>query len=232
MNELEDLVAAYRILAEHGVIDAYGHVSLRSPRDPTRYYLARSIATRKGSRRRSSGIRPRQPAARCAGRESVRERFIHGEIYKPPEVMAVVHNHSPRWCPSAITTCRCGRSSTWRHSSAGPAQLRDPRCAERHRSAGEDGRISARHCKELEINRQRYARHGAVVGREGLPRAGGPSVYLEISARMQMQALLLARGQGEITYVDGQRSRPRSSAGLTRAPGRCGARKRSQGKTR
>ncbi|TMH99147.1 MAG: class II aldolase/adducin family protein, partial [Betaproteobacteria bacterium] len=47
MEPLEDLVAAYRILAEHGVIDAYGHVSLRSPRDPTRYYLARSIAPEK-----------------------------------------------------------------------------------------------------------------------------------------------------------------------------------------
>ena len=44
MEELEDLVAAYRILAEHGVIDAYGHVSLRSPRNPQRYYLARSLA--------------------------------------------------------------------------------------------------------------------------------------------------------------------------------------------
>ena len=39
MKELEDLVAANRVLAEYGVIDAYGHVSLRSPRDPNRYYL-------------------------------------------------------------------------------------------------------------------------------------------------------------------------------------------------
>src|SRR4030095_4309182 len=43
-QELDDLVAAYRILAAHGVIDAYGHVSLRSPRNPERYYLARSVA--------------------------------------------------------------------------------------------------------------------------------------------------------------------------------------------
>ena len=41
---LQDLVAAYRILAEHEVIDAYGHVSLRSPHNPQRYYLARSVA--------------------------------------------------------------------------------------------------------------------------------------------------------------------------------------------
>ena len=44
MEELLDLVAAYRILAAHGVIDAYGHVSLRSPRNPQRYYVARSLA--------------------------------------------------------------------------------------------------------------------------------------------------------------------------------------------
>src|SRR5437899_5510213 len=44
MSQTEDLVAAYRILAEHGVIDAYGHVSVRSDRDPRRYLLARSLA--------------------------------------------------------------------------------------------------------------------------------------------------------------------------------------------
>ncbi len=37
MSQAEDLVAAYRILAEFGVIDAYGHVSVRSERDPNRY---------------------------------------------------------------------------------------------------------------------------------------------------------------------------------------------------
>ncbi len=44
MSHIEDLVAAYRILAEHGVIDAYGHVSVRSDRDPKRYLLSRSLA--------------------------------------------------------------------------------------------------------------------------------------------------------------------------------------------
>ena len=44
MSFKEDLVAAYRILAEHGVIDAYGHVSVRSETDPKRYWLSRSLA--------------------------------------------------------------------------------------------------------------------------------------------------------------------------------------------
>jgi HCOMODA/2-hydroxy-3-carboxy-muconic semialdehyde decarboxylase len=83
-NLIEDLVAAYRILAEHGVIDAYGHVSARSDRDPNRYLLARSIApelvTPEDIREYDLDSRPLEPR----GRESVRERFIHGEIYKRP----------------------------------------------------------------------------------------------------------------------------------------------------
>ena len=50
LHQLQDLVAAYRILAEHGVIDAYGHVSLRSPENPQRYYLARSLAPERVTR--------------------------------------------------------------------------------------------------------------------------------------------------------------------------------------
>jgi HCOMODA/2-hydroxy-3-carboxy-muconic semialdehyde decarboxylase len=44
--------------------------------------------------------------------------------------------------------------------------------------------------------------HGAVVVGENLPRAVGRSVYLELSARMQMQAMLLAGDKGKITYLD------------------------------
>ena len=44
MSEREDLVLAYRILAAHGVVDAYGHVSLRTAKDPKRYLLARAMA--------------------------------------------------------------------------------------------------------------------------------------------------------------------------------------------
>ena len=44
MSEREDLVLAYRILAAHGVVDAYGHVSLRTAKNPKRYLLARAMA--------------------------------------------------------------------------------------------------------------------------------------------------------------------------------------------
>src|SRR5438874_8510146 len=104
MEPLEDLVAAYRILAEHGVIDAYGHVSLRSPRDPARYYLARSIAPEKVQKEDLLEYDLDSRPLDAQGRESVRERFIHGEIFKArPEVMAVVHNHSPSVVPFSVT---------------------------------------------------------------------------------------------------------------------------------
>ena len=91
---LLDLVAANRILAAHGVIDAYGHVSLRSPRNPQRYYLARSLAPEAVRREDLIEYDLDSKPLDDQGRDSMSERFIHGEIYKArPEVMAVVHNH-------------------------------------------------------------------------------------------------------------------------------------------
>ena len=89
MSQIEDLVAANRILAEHGVIDAYGHVSVRSESDPNRYLLARSIAPETVTEDDILEYDLDSNPLDARGRESVRERFIHGEIYKTrPEVTA------------------------------------------------------------------------------------------------------------------------------------------------
>ena len=205
MNELEDLVAAYRILAEHGVIDAYGHVSLRSPRDPARYYLARSIAPEKVQEEDlleyDLDSRPLDPQ----GRESVRERFIHGEIYKHrPEVMAVVHNHSPSVVPFSVTDVPM-RPLFHMAAFVGEGL---PNFEIRDVQRGTDllvktpflGQALARTLGTKPASLMRG--HGAVVVGENLPRAVGRSVYLELSARMQMQALLLAGEKGSITYLD------------------------------
>src|ERR1700686_1668143 len=105
MSQIEDLVAAYRTLAEHDVIDAYGHVSVRSEKDPNRYYLAGHIAPELVTEEHIIEYDLDSNAIDAQGRESVRERFIHGEIYKTrPEVKSVVHNHSPSVVPFSITT--------------------------------------------------------------------------------------------------------------------------------
>jgi HCOMODA/2-hydroxy-3-carboxy-muconic semialdehyde decarboxylase len=205
MKELEDLVAANRVLAEYGVIDAYGHVSLRSPRDPNRYYLARAIAPERVQVEDLIEYDLDSKPLDDRGRESVRERFIHGEIFRSrPEVMAVVHNHSPSVVPFSVT--RVAMRPIF-HMAAFVGQGL-PNFEIRDVQKGTDllvktpplGKALA---KTLGAKPAALMRgHGAVVVGENLPRAVGRSVYLELSARMQMQALVLAGEKGSITYLD------------------------------
>ena len=100
---VEDLVAANRILAMHGVLDAYGHVSARSGRDPSRYFMSRSLAPQLVA---AGDIQEYGPDHEPVGdtRKPYLERFLHGEIYKArPDVMAVVHSHSASVIPFGIS---------------------------------------------------------------------------------------------------------------------------------
>jgi ribulose-5-phosphate 4-epimerase/fuculose-1-phosphate aldolase len=101
---IEDLVAAYRILAQEGVLDAQGHVSIRHPGNPDRYLMSRSLApilvTAEDVMEYDLDSNPIDPK----GRSSVLERFIHGEVYKVrPDVKAVIHSHSPTVVPFSVT---------------------------------------------------------------------------------------------------------------------------------
>jgi hypothetical protein len=102
---VDDLVAASRILADQGVVDGYGHVSVRHDRDPARYLMSRSLApalvTAADIMEWDLDSVPVDPR----GRTGFIERFIHGEIYRArPDVKAVVHNHSPSVIPFGVTT--------------------------------------------------------------------------------------------------------------------------------
>ena len=93
---VDDLVAANRVLAhEIHVLDAYGHISVRSAINPNRYYLSRAIAA--GMVTATDIIEydlDSNPVGGSKG-DGYLERFIHGEIYKVrPDVMAVIHAHS------------------------------------------------------------------------------------------------------------------------------------------
>src|ERR1043166_6894580 len=105
MSQTENLVLAYRILAAHGVVDAYGHVSARSARDPHRYLLARAMAPEMVSADDILEFDLDSNVIRDEGAALYLERYIHGEIYKRrPDVHAVVHNHSPSVIPFGVTT--------------------------------------------------------------------------------------------------------------------------------
>ena len=91
MSQIEDLVAAYRILAKYDVIDGYGHVSVRSERDPKRYLISRSLAPELVTADDLMEFDLDSNPIDARGRSPYLERFIHGEIYKVrPDVMAIV----------------------------------------------------------------------------------------------------------------------------------------------
>jgi ribulose-5-phosphate 4-epimerase/fuculose-1-phosphate aldolase len=99
-----EVAVANRILGHEGVIDAFGHVSLRHPERPDRYLLSRSRAP--------ALVEPDDILEFTLDSEPVEpptvqlyaERVIHGEIYKArPDVIAVCHHHSAAIMPFAIS---------------------------------------------------------------------------------------------------------------------------------
>ena len=100
---LADLAAASRILVAQGVVDGFGHVSMRHPSAPGRYLMARALAPALVTPKDIIEYDLDSNPCNAAGRGSFLERFIHGEIYKArPEVMAVVHSHSPSVIPFGL----------------------------------------------------------------------------------------------------------------------------------
>src|SRR4051812_8234267 len=101
-----EVALANRMVAHEGVLDAFGHVSMRHPGDPNRYLLSRSRAPEL--------VEPgdiyeftldSEPVGAPSSVRMYGERVIHGEIYKArPEVMAVCHHHAASMMPYVISS--------------------------------------------------------------------------------------------------------------------------------
>jgi len=99
-----ELSLANRIVAHEGIIDAFGHVSMRHPGDPNRYLLSRSRAPELVGPDDFIEYDLNSQPLRDPGVGQYSERVIHGEIYKArPDVMAVCHHHCPSFMPLLIT---------------------------------------------------------------------------------------------------------------------------------
>lgn len=205
MNAFQDLVIAYRVLAEHGVIDAYGHVSMRSPTNPERFWMARSVAPELVTEADMMEFDMNSEPVDPQGRSPVHERYIHGQVYQArPEVMAVVHNHSP----SVIPFCCTNTSLRPIFHMSAFIGMGVPNWEIREAQEGSDmlvrnNYLGASLARKLGQHPAALMRgHGAVVVGESLAVAVGRSVYLEQNARMQFQAELLAGENGSITFMD------------------------------
>jgi len=100
----EDIVIGSRILADFGVLDGFGHVSARDPRNPNRFLLSRSLAPALVTADDIMEFDLDGSAVDPQGRSVFLERFIHSEIYKArPDVMSVVHTHSAGVIPFGVS---------------------------------------------------------------------------------------------------------------------------------
>jgi HCOMODA/2-hydroxy-3-carboxy-muconic semialdehyde decarboxylase len=202
---VDDLVAANRTLARLGVLDAFGHISVRDPRNSHRYLISRSIAPESVTPADillldldSQIVDPKDE-----GKLLYRERFIHGEIYKVrPDVNAVVHSHSPTVVPFTVTRAKLRPLL----HNAGFLGLGVPLFEIRKRagdgtdlmiltpSLGQD--LAQKLGKEAAVVLMRG--HGDSVVGPSLPNAVFRAYYTEINARQQLQAITIG---GPINFM-------------------------------
>ena len=100
---IQDLVYANHILYNEGVLDAFGHISVRDPQDPGRFYLSRSLAPSQVTTRDIQ-----QYDTQCntisGNAASYLERYIHCAIYRArPDVNVIIHAHSPSLISFGVT---------------------------------------------------------------------------------------------------------------------------------
>jgi HCOMODA/2-hydroxy-3-carboxy-muconic semialdehyde decarboxylase len=203
-SAIHELVLANRVLAAKDVVDGYGHVSTRYPNYANRYFLARSMAPALVTDADIMNFDLDSNALGNDTRTPYLERFIHGEIYRArPDVKAIVHCHSPELIPFADTGIQLRplyHMSAFLAAGVPIYEIRD------WRATGDKSMLV--HNRELG---QALARvlgksdallmrgHGGVVVAGTLPQVVGRSVYLQINAKLQAEAMTLGK---PINYLD------------------------------
>jgi ribulose-5-phosphate 4-epimerase/fuculose-1-phosphate aldolase len=194
---IDDVVAANRILYDQGVVDGFGHVSARHDKDPGRYLLSRSMApalvTAADIMEFDLDSNPVDPR----GRTPYLERFIHGEIYRfRPDVMAIVHSHSPAVLPFADTDVKL------RPMNHIAGFLGDgPPVFEIRTVAGQDSDMLVRNnaigqalAKTLGNGSVALMRgHGSVAAAQSVKHVVFRAIYTEVNARTEIQALAIGK---------------------------------------
>src|SRR5262245_42689753 len=198
--EFRRLVAANRILANEGVVDAFGHVSVRHPRDSRRFVMARSRSPALVELADLMEFERDGAPVDARGRTVYGERMIHAAVYEArPDVQSVVHDHALGLLPFTIT------GAPLQPVIHTPSVIRAtiPVWDIRDRFGATDmlvrtldqGRDLA---KTLGANTCALMRgHGAVVVGASIQRAVLTAIYLQVNANVVMQA----RQLGAVTWL-------------------------------
>ncbi len=103
-HALTELVLANRILAREKVIDDFGHVSIRNPLNPGRYFISRSRSPAVVTRGDLMEFTLEGEPVGGDTRRPYSERHIHGAVYKDrPDVNALTHHHARSVIPFTMT---------------------------------------------------------------------------------------------------------------------------------
>lgn len=190
-----DLVTASHILAERGVVDAFGHVSARDPDDAGRFLISRSLAPALVGEADLMRI-DLDGEPLDDPRPAFLERFIHAAIYRArPDVMAVVHSHSPSVIPFGIVAGAPLRPAFHMCGFLGQGapvfEIRDT-AADATDLLIRSNALGAALAATLGQGAVALMRgHGATVVGTTLRQAVFRAVYLEVGARVQLQAAAL-----------------------------------------
>lgn len=201
---LADLAAASRILADQGVVDAFGHVSMRHPDAPDRFLMARAVAPALVTPDDIMEFTLDSVPCEDRGRSGFLERFIHGQMFAArPDVMAVVHSHSQSVIPFGLVNAPMRAMF---HNAAFIAQgvpVFD--ISEKFGATdmlvgnNEKGKELARVMGDKPVVLMRA--HGSVAVGPSLPLAVFRAVYTEVNAKLQTTATLLG-GRSRIAALD------------------------------
>jgi HCOMODA/2-hydroxy-3-carboxy-muconic semialdehyde decarboxylase len=189
-------------------VDSFGHVSVRHPGNPQRYLLSRARAPERVEAADIMEFTLEGEAVDARGRRPYLERYIHGAVYEArPDVMAVVHNHSPGVIPFGVT----GRKIRPIMHTCATIGHAVPVWDQRKKFGDtnllvENMKMARDLAKALGKGRTALMRgHGCVVVGHSLHAAVFTAVYLEVNARLQMQAEAMGRvkflSSGEIEKV-------------------------------
>lgn len=217
---ISDLVSANHILANEGVFDGFGHVSVRHDQNPERFLIARSMAPSMITEDDIVECDFEGVVHDAQGRKSYLERFIHSAIFKArPDVMAVIHSHSPAIIPFGVTGARLRpicHMSGFLGSTTPVFEIRD--------AVGESSDMLIRNqalgealATTLGGNAVALLRgHGNVVVGDSVKQAVFRAIYTEGNARLQAQAMQM----GEPVYLseDEARNSAETNAGQIERP--------------
>ena len=204
---IENVVAGNRILAQHGVLDGFGHVSGRHPDDAGRYLLSRSLAPELVTPADLITYDLDSNAQNGDARKGYLERFIHGEIYKlRPDVHSIVHSHSPSVIPFASSSVRLRPIYHMSGFLRGETEVFDIRdhfgCTDMLVRNGAQGAALALSLGARGVVLMRG--HGFVATGGSVPEAVYRAMYTETNASLQQRAISLG---GKVQYLDEEEAR-------------------------